>query len=75
MFRIVKDGDFYQVVVQKYKKVWWFFGKIEWGYFEFEEGVSGEYIIFDSYHHALQQLLLAIEKDLNLKYMDNEMRD
>ena len=76
MFRIVRDGDFYQVLVQRYKKVWWFFGKIEWDYFEFEKGVSGEYVIFDSYHEALQKLLIAIERELNLAYMDNhEMRN
>lgn len=75
MFRIIKiSGKTWVVEVEKGVKVFWFFTKTEWSPYDFGTA-EGTTIGFESYHHALQQLLLAIEKDLNLKYMDNEMRD
>ena len=69
MYRIVKIDNCFLPQVQTYKKVWWFFGKVQWvNYWDNNR-------TFPTYHHALQQLLLSIEKDLNLKYMDDhEMR-
>lgn len=73
MFKIIKTNGWYWVLVQKQVKVFWFFTKTKWVHYDFE---GAAYWPQKSYHEALQKLLLAIEKDLNLKYMDDhEMRN
>lgn len=71
MLRIVKVDGGFSVEVETYKKVWWFFGKVEWLPYNFGYHVPGTHAVFESYHHALQQLLIDIERELNLYYLDN----
>lgn len=75
MFRIIKINKKHWVVeVEKSVKVFWFISKTEWSPYDFGTA-EGTTIGFESYHHALQQLLIDIEHKLNLNYMNHEMRD
>lgn len=80
MFRIVKEDGFYQVEYKQNIKFLWFFVREEWKLYEFDAEYTairgGFQICFDgsvqfaSYHEALQALLIKIEYELNLAYLD-----
>ena len=76
MIRIIRNPKSKFVVqVQKFVKSFWFFGTMEWVFYNFEDPKLN-YVEFDSYHEAVQGSLVKIELKLNLEYMDNhELRN
>lgn len=67
MFKITEFEGKFIVEHEIYTKVFWFFGKVTWEKFYFRDRYGAD---FSSYHEALQALLLKIEFDLNMAYLD-----
>ena len=68
MFKIENTFGKYCVKVQKYTRFWCFFHRNVWVNYEFRDLTNPR--TFNSYHQALQHLLVDIELELNLKYLN-----